>query len=124
MRGAVEAVAADAVILVPMPGDRVQLAAQRRAAVEGRLETADARRPRRHPGELADRRHVGRVVRRRQAEEVLHTADDVVIQFDDAGDGTGVDGLEADGVEVLDRRQRTAVGEASQRLVDGGGVVG
>jgi hypothetical protein len=76
VRGAVEAVAADAVLLVEVVGQAVEVGVGRQRLVEGGVEDGDLRHVGEHLHGHADAGHVDRVVQRREDREFLDFGDD------------------------------------------------
>ena len=101
VRGAVEAVAADAVVGVELVRDGVAPGVLGQGAVEGGVEHGDLRHVRPLLGDGADAQHVGGVVQRGQRVEPLDGAGDLVVDQDRLGEAlAAVHHAVADGVEL------------------------
>ena len=100
MGRAVVAHAHDAVLLVPLIGQRVEPPLQRDGLVERRLEHTDEPRLRQRLSELADSLKIRRVVRRGDEEIFAHRVKHLVRQLVHAVISLGKHGLEAHGFDV------------------------
>ena len=100
VRMAVEAEALNAVLLVPLIGERVELALLRNRLVERGLKRADEQRVRQHRLELADGVQIRLVVRGRDEQIVAHGGKRLVVQLKHAVMPLGKHGLEADGADL------------------------
>ena len=105
VRMAVEAEALNAVLLVPLIGERIELALLRNGLVERGLERADEQRVRQHGLELADGVEIGLVVRGRDEQIVAHGGERLVVQLKHAVVTLGQHGLEADGADLGNVRE-------------------
>ena len=105
MRMPVEAETLNAVLFVPLIGERIELALFRNRLVERGLKRADEQRVRQHRLELADGVQVRLVVRGRDEQIVAHGGKRLVVQLKHAVMSLGKHGLEADGADLGNVRE-------------------
>jgi hypothetical protein len=102
VRGAVEAVAADAILLVKVVGQAVEVGVGRQGLVEGGVEDGDMRQVRELLHGLADAVHIDRVVQWRKNRKGFDIGDDRRRDDHCAGElAAAMDDAVADGGDVL-----------------------
>ena len=117
--GAVEAVAANAITLIPIVRHRVELAPQGHCAVKGGFEAPHQRHVGRYPAKLPDSSHIGGVVGWRQRIITNHAFDYVVVESHDPGDAAGMNRFETNGAQLVQRWQSGSIfRQTLQRFID------
>ena len=98
--GAVEPVATDAQLLLPLVRNGIRGGALGHAIEERGFEQRDQRRLRQHAAERPHGRDVGRIVRGRQKRHRLHGREHIIVDEAGTGDRSRMHGFEADGGQV------------------------
>jgi len=132
VRGTVEAVTADAVLLVKVVGQAVEVGVRRQRLVEGSVENGDLRHIRKELQGNADTGDVDRIMQRCEIRQFLdvgdhrrrddHRAGEFVAAMDDAmADGTDLFRVESEGLAEQGRRfpdHLEQVGKLERGVVD------